>query len=149
MNGAIVWSARCSSGCCAIARQRSAQRSRLAVYVEIEQRRLRQGQTAGRPWERRLVLGRRVQPLEVARRTRARHFLRVSFCEIQRHRDLFGILADALAAVPTLTKAYKEPESESDTIFWFGVVNASIGLLIVDTWTFENLASRRICWGSP
>jgi hypothetical protein len=53
---------------------------------------------------------------------------------------LFAILADALAAVPTLIKAYAHPETESDTLFWFGVVNAGIGLLIIDSWRFENYA---------
>jgi len=53
---------------------------------------------------------------------------------------LFAIVADFLAAIPTLRKAYSNPETESDTLFWFGVVNAGIGLLILDTWGFEDYA---------
>src|SRR5581483_9723552 len=53
---------------------------------------------------------------------------------------LFAIVADGLAAVPTLRKAYTYPETESDTLFWFGIANAAIGLLIVDAWDFEKYA---------
>ncbi len=53
---------------------------------------------------------------------------------------LFAILADALAAVPTVRKAYTNPETESDTLFWLGVCNAAIGLLILDSWGFKDYA---------
>lgn len=51
---------------------------------------------------------------------------------------LFSIVADGLAAIPTIVKSYHHPESENDTIFWFGVVNAAIGLLAIQTWNFEH-----------
>jgi len=52
----------------------------------------------------------------------------------------FAIIADLAAAVPTLTKAWSHPETESSTLFWLGIVNGAIGLLIIDTWTFEHYA---------
>lgn len=51
---------------------------------------------------------------------------------------LFALIADGLAAVPTIVKSYHEPESENDSVFWFGVVNAAIGLLVIQTWNFEH-----------
>src|SRR6185436_4831430 len=51
---------------------------------------------------------------------------------------VFAILADALAGIPTVVKAWKAPESESPTLFWFGIVNAAIGLLVVSAWDFEH-----------
>jgi hypothetical protein len=53
---------------------------------------------------------------------------------------MFAIIADLLAAVPTIIKAWNRPETESGTLFWLGIVNGAIGLLIVDSWTFENYA---------
>ncbi len=53
---------------------------------------------------------------------------------------LFAIIADFAAAVPTLIKAWSHPETESAVLFWLGIVNGAIGLLIVDSWTFENYA---------
>jgi hypothetical protein len=53
---------------------------------------------------------------------------------------LLAILADALAAIPTLAKAYTAPESENDTLFWFGLANAAIGLLVVQHWHFAEYA---------
>ncbi len=55
---------------------------------------------------------------------------------------LFSIIADGLAAMPTVIKSYHEPETENDTIYWFGVINAALGLLTIKTWTFEY-------WGFP
>lgn len=49
---------------------------------------------------------------------------------------LFSIIADALAGVPTLRKIYKEPQSESYTLFAFGAVAAVITLLTIQDWTF-------------
>jgi hypothetical protein len=51
---------------------------------------------------------------------------------------VFAILADALAALPTVRKAWSHPETESDLLFWLGVVNATTGLLVVTSWQFEN-----------
>ena len=50
---------------------------------------------------------------------------------------LFSILADALAAIPTIVKSYYYPETENDSVYLYGVVNASIGLLTIKIWTFE------------
>lgn len=50
----------------------------------------------------------------------------------------FSIIADGLAAVPTILKSYHHPESESATIFLFGVINAAIGMLVISQWNFEN-----------
>jgi len=55
---------------------------------------------------------------------------------------LFSIIADALAGVPTVVKSYSNPESENDSVFWFGVINAAIGLLVIQSWDFEH-------WGFP
>lgn len=51
---------------------------------------------------------------------------------------VFSILADGLAAVPTMVKAYKEPETEESSIFFFGIVNAAFGLLVLTEWKFAN-----------
>lgn len=50
----------------------------------------------------------------------------------------FSILADGLAAVPTIVKSYHHPETESSLIFGLGVVNAAITLLTIDNWNFAN-----------
>ena len=52
----------------------------------------------------------------------------------------FSIMADGLAAVPTIIKSYKEPETENDLVYLFGVVNAGIGLLAIETWNFQHYA---------
>lgn len=51
---------------------------------------------------------------------------------------VFSILADLLACIPTIVKAYHNPETENDSVFFFGVVNAAIALLVITTWNFEN-----------
>jgi len=50
----------------------------------------------------------------------------------------FSILADGLAAVPTIVKSYHEPETESDIVYLFGIVNAGIALLVIKNWNFQN-----------
>jgi hypothetical protein len=50
---------------------------------------------------------------------------------------IFAILADGLAAVPTIRKLYFEPETENGTIFGFGVIGAAITLLTISDWRFE------------
>lgn len=52
----------------------------------------------------------------------------------------FAIIADLLAALPTIAKAWRHPETESPLVFWSGVPNGAIGLLVIDDWTFENYA---------
>ncbi len=54
----------------------------------------------------------------------------------------FSIVADGLASVPTILKSYSDPESENDSVYWFGTVNAALGLLTISTWKFE-------FWGFP
>src|SRR5258708_25058492 len=39
---------------------------------------------------------------------------------------LFSILADGLAAVPTIVKSYSHPESENDLVYLFGIINSGI-----------------------
>lgn len=53
---------------------------------------------------------------------------------------LFSIVADGLAAIPTIIKSYNEPETENDLVYLFGVVNAAIGLLVIETWNFQHYA---------
>lgn len=55
---------------------------------------------------------------------------------------LFSIIADAFASIPTVIKSYKEPETESSTIFLFAMVNSGITLLTIKDWTFAH-------WGFP
>ena len=52
----------------------------------------------------------------------------------------FSIVADALASFLTIYKSYKEPESESHLIFTLGIINAAIGLLVINEWNFQNYA---------
>lgn len=51
---------------------------------------------------------------------------------------LFAIGADALAAVPTIVKAYKKPESESYWVFLLGAISAGLTLLTIDSWTLAH-----------
>ncbi len=55
---------------------------------------------------------------------------------------LFAILADGLASIPTVIKSFKNPETESPTIFLLSLINASITLLTIKIWTFAQ-------WGFP
>lgn len=50
----------------------------------------------------------------------------------------FAILADLLAGFPTIVKSFTDPESESDLVYLFGIINAGIGLLVIKTWNFEH-----------
>ena len=49
---------------------------------------------------------------------------------------VFSILADALAGLPTLVKSFKEPETESSLVFFFGAISAAITLLEAKVWDF-------------
>jgi hypothetical protein len=48
----------------------------------------------------------------------------------------FSIFADGLAALPTIVKAYRQPETESYLVFMNGAISAGITLLTIDHWTF-------------
>ena len=50
---------------------------------------------------------------------------------------LFAILSDGLAAVPTLVKSWKFPETETARGYVPGIVNNILGLLVVKNWTFS------------
>lgn len=52
----------------------------------------------------------------------------------------FSILADGLAATPTLAKAYKDPRSESWFLFLLFAIGAAITLLTLDSWSIETSA---------
>lgn len=52
----------------------------------------------------------------------------------------FAIAADGFAALPTVIKLYKEPETENGWIFGFGIVAAIITLLTISSWRFEEYA---------
>ncbi|TAL14853.1 hypothetical protein EPN95_01340 [Patescibacteria group bacterium] len=51
----------------------------------------------------------------------------------------FSILADALAGLPTLVKAFKEPETESYLVFLLGAISAIITLLATKIWDFAHI----------
>lgn len=51
---------------------------------------------------------------------------------------VFSIMADGLAAIPTVVKSYIQPESESDIVYLLGIVNAGIALLVIKNWNFQN-----------
>jgi len=62
---------------------------------------------------------------------------------VTRHGDtaiFFAIMADGLAAVPTLRKSWIQPESESSLVFLFASINATITLLTIQHFTFTNSA---------
>jgi hypothetical protein len=50
---------------------------------------------------------------------------------------LFAILGDALAYIPTLIKSWKFPETETGTIYFLGIINYILGLLIIKDWHFS------------
>ena len=51
---------------------------------------------------------------------------------------VFSILADGLAAVPTVVKSYSHPDSENWIAFASAAVSAALTLLSIDNWTFAN-----------
>ena len=53
---------------------------------------------------------------------------------------LFSIVADGMAAVPTIVKSYKEPESENANAFIGGIISAGLTLLTINVWKFQNYA---------
>src|SRR5918992_5507873 len=52
----------------------------------------------------------------------------------------FGILADAIAAIPTAIKSFQEPETENPNLFLGSGIAALITLLTIKAWNFEQFA---------
>jgi hypothetical protein len=50
----------------------------------------------------------------------------------------FSIVADGLAAIPTIVKSYRFPETENSTVYFFGVVNAVVALMALSKWNFQS-----------
>jgi hypothetical protein len=50
---------------------------------------------------------------------------------------VFVMIADGLAAVPTLIKSWKFPETETALLYFSGSVNNLFGLLIIKNWVFS------------
>lgn len=50
---------------------------------------------------------------------------------------LFAIVSDGLAAVPTIIKSWKSPESESASVYLGGIINNILALLIIKNWIFS------------
>lgn len=50
----------------------------------------------------------------------------------------FSILADGTAAVPTLVKSYRFPETENYHVYLTAVISAVITLLTIEIWDFAN-----------
>lgn len=53
-----------------------------------------------------------------------------------------SLLADGLAALPTIIKSYKYPETESGLAYLTGFINGGVTLLTIDSWNFAH-------WGFP
>lgn len=53
---------------------------------------------------------------------------------------LFSLVADFLAGLPTLIKAYRHPETESWIAYAISTVGFGLGLLAISSYTFENYA---------
>lgn len=49
----------------------------------------------------------------------------------------FSILADGMAAIPTVIKSWKFPNTESSLIYGLSSINALITLLTIKKWNFE------------
>jgi hypothetical protein len=52
----------------------------------------------------------------------------------------FSIMADALAAVPTIIKSYVAPETENGKVYLASGIAGLIGLLTIKIWRFEQFA---------
>ncbi|KKS98104.1 MAG: hypothetical protein UV73_C0003G0046 [Candidatus Gottesmanbacteria bacterium GW2011_GWA2_43_14] len=51
-----------------------------------------------------------------------------------------SLAADGLAGVPTIVKAYRAPETESDLLYLLTGINAIITLATIDNWNFAHFA---------
>jgi hypothetical protein len=52
----------------------------------------------------------------------------------------FAVLADLVAGVPTVRKAWTDPASESRSVYGCGMASALITLLVIDRWAFAEYA---------
>lgn len=52
----------------------------------------------------------------------------------------FSILGDGLAAIPTMVKAWKRPETESGSTFLGGLMSSATGIIALPAYTFNGLA---------
>lgn len=50
----------------------------------------------------------------------------------------FSILADGMAAIPTLVKSYSFPETENYHVYLTAAISAAITLLTIDIWDFAH-----------
>ena len=50
----------------------------------------------------------------------------------------FSILSDGTAAIPTVVKSWKAPETENHWVFTLSVINAAIALLTIKVWNFQH-----------
>ncbi|MBP9748345.1 MAG: hypothetical protein KBD17_01855 [Candidatus Pacebacteria bacterium] len=50
---------------------------------------------------------------------------------------IFAILSDLFAAIPTLIKSWKFPETETAVGYVPGILNNTLGLLIIKNWSFS------------
>ena len=49
---------------------------------------------------------------------------------------LFAILSDCLAAIPTLFKSWKFPETETSSAYIGGIIANILGLFMITNWIF-------------
>lgn len=49
---------------------------------------------------------------------------------------IFAILSDLFAFIPTYIKGWKNPESETMTVYLAGIFNNALGLLVIKNWSF-------------
>ena len=52
----------------------------------------------------------------------------------------FSIVADGFAAIPTIVKGYRAPETEDYRLYLLSALSAAITLLTIKTWSFEYFA---------
>jgi hypothetical protein len=53
---------------------------------------------------------------------------------------IFSMISDGTAAIPTVTKAWKTPESESPWPFLIGIFSPATAFAVVSTWSFSEVA---------
>jgi len=52
----------------------------------------------------------------------------------------FSIIADFLAALPTVVKSWIEPETENSTLYFANAFSALLTILTIKMWNFETVA---------